>query len=180
MAGTDFKPGSLDLENAISVPEAISIPASLAEIAVCPAEELVDDEICLAIREDEIPETILRAVLGGMAEEENSLRILRQKRGKDGKDTSYISLKRGTLLKYMSETLLQRQALMGTTGELDFKGPKFKKIFDMFFTIISDTIDEVKIPTEFKEIFFHTLSKNLNGWEEKAEKAIKFMTPKLT
>jgi hypothetical protein len=179
MPNSDFKEGNLDLESAIQAPETVSVPANLADVAVCPAEELIDDEICLAIKEDEIPETILKAVLGGLAEEENSLRTLRVKRGKDGKDTSYISLKRGTLLKYMSETLLQRQALMGSTGEFDLRGPKFREIFKMFLTIISDTIDEVKIPAEYREMFFHMLQKNLEGWEERADRVIKAMTPKI-
>jgi hypothetical protein len=179
MANSDFKEGNLDLESAIQAPEAISVPASLADVSVCPAEELIDDEICLAIKEDEVPDTLLKAILGGLAEEENSLRTLRQKRGKDGKDTSFISLKRGTLLKYMSETVLQKQALSGATGEFDLRGPKFREIFKMFLTIISDTIDEVKIPAEYREMFFHSLQKNLEGWEERADRVIKAMTPKI-
>jgi hypothetical protein len=179
MGNSDFKEGNLDLESAIQAPEAISVPASLADVSVCPAEELIDDEICLAIKEDEVPDTLLKAILGGLAEEENSLRTLRQKRGKDGKDTSFISLKRGTLLKYMSETVLQKQALSGATGEFDLRGPKFREIFKMFLTIISDTIDEVKIPAEYREMFFHSLQKNLEGWEERADRVIKAMTPKI-
>ena len=172
-------PEGLDLESAIKGPETISVPASLADVAVCPAQELIDDEICLAIKEDEVPETILKAVLGGLAEEENSLRLLREKRWKEGKDTGNTSLKRGTLLKYMSETLLQRQALMGNNGEFDLRGPKFREVFKMFLTIISDTFDGAKIPVEYKEIFFHALQKNLEGWEERAERVIKAMTPKI-
>ena len=75
----------------------------------------------------------------------------------------FISLKRGTLLKYMSETLLQRQALMGSVGEIDLRGPKFREIFKMLLGIVSETFDEIKAPPEYKELFFHALSKNLDG-----------------
>lgn len=141
-------------------------------------EELVDDEICLAIKEDEVPETVLKSVLYGIAEEQASLKSLRKKRDKEGRDTSFISLKRGQLLKYMAETELQRRALTGSTGELDLRGPKFREIFKMFLNLISDTFDEVKIPPEYREMFFHALSRNLEGWEERAEKVIKNMVPK--
>lgn len=177
----------LALENAIKPPasETISVPANLADMAVTSAEEsitaaeeLMDDDICIAIKEDEVPDTVLKVVLQGLAEEQASLRCLRKKKGKEDKDTSFISLKRGTLLKYMSETLLQRQALTGGSGELDLRGPKFREIFKMFLEIISDTFDEVKIPAEYREMFFHALSRNLEGWEERAEKKIKAMVPK--
>lgn len=176
--GTD----NLDLKNAIKSPaDNIAIPSSLIEVNVSQpeAEELLEDDVCIAIKEDEVPDAILKEVLLGLAEEQSSLRKLREDRSKEDKDTSFISLKRGTLLKYMSETLLQRQALMGSVGELDLRGPKFREIFKMLLNIIAETFDEIKVPPEYKEMFFHALSRNLDGWEERAEKIIKAMTPKI-
>jgi hypothetical protein len=43
---------------------------------------------------------------------------------------------------------------------------------------IADTFDEVKIPNEFKEMFFHQLSKNMDGWEDRAMRAIRAMDMK--
>jgi hypothetical protein len=89
-------------------------------------------------------------------------------------------MKRATVLKYVTDALLQKQALSGEMmGDIDLKGPKFNKIFEMFLNIIYDTINEVKIPVEYREIFFHALEKNLQGWEERAEKVVKSMTPKI-
>lgn len=171
---------NMDLESVIETPQdPDSISASLVEVTVTQPEELADDEICLAIKEDEVPEAVLKAVILGLAEEQNSLKILRQKKQNEGKDSSFVSLKRGTLLKYMSETLLQRQALTGFTGEMDLRGPRFREIFKMLLNIVSETFDEIKAPVEYKEMFFHALSKNLEGWEERAEKLIKAMTPKV-
>lgn len=171
---------NMETKNAIKPPEDdVDIPPSLVEVSVTPPEELLDDDVCIAIREDEVPDAVLKAVLLGLAEEQSSLRKLRETRSKDDKDTSFISLKRGTLLKYMSETLLQRQVLMGTVGEIDLRGPKFREIFKMLLNTISETFDEIKIPPEYREMFFHALSKNLEGWEERAEKIIKAMTPKV-
>ena len=42
----------------------------------------------------------------------------------------------------------------------------------MFFQTINDTFDEVRIPSEFKEMFFQRLTKNLEGWEDRAEKIV--------
>ena len=173
-AGAD----NLDTNNAIKPPEDDTVP-TLVEVSVSPPEELHDDDVCIAIRDDDTPDMVLKAVLLGLAEEQSSLRLLREKRSKEDKDTSFISLKRGTILKYMSETLLQRQALMGTVGEIDLRGPKFREVFKMLLSIISETFDEIKAPHEYKEMFFHALSKNLDGWEERAERIIKAMTPKM-
>jgi hypothetical protein len=78
----------------------------------------------------------------------------------------------------MSETLIQKQALSGNMGNFDLRSPKFREVFKMFLTLISDTFDEVKIPSEYREMFFHALSRNLEGWEERADKIVKAMIPK--
>lgn len=164
------------MDSVVREPEPLaSLPANLPDMTVLSPEEQADDQICIAIKDDEVPDTVLKAIVYGFAEEQASLKNLRVKKGKDGKDTSYISLKRGMLLKYMSETLIQKQALMGVTGDLDLRSPKFREVFKMFLETISDTFDEVKIPSEFKEMFFHALTKNLEGWENRAEKAIRVM-----
>ena len=173
MATTQISQLNLDILEAVKGPDMISVPTTLEEISVTPAEELSNDEICIAIRDDDSPDTVLKSVLMGLAEEQNSLKDLRVKKGRDGKDTSFISLKRGTLLKYMSETLIQKQALVGTSSDLDLRGPKFREVFKLFLQIISNTFDEIKIPAEYREMFFHAFKKNLEGWELKAEKLAK-------
>jgi len=170
----------VDPSDIVKGPEPLaSLPADFAGVSIATPQEIAEDQICLAVKDDEVPDTVLKAVVWGFAEEQASLKTLRDKRGREGKDTSHISLKRGMLLKYMSETLIQKQALLGVTGEFDLRGPKFREIFKMFLEIISQTFDEVKIPTEFKEMFFHALSKNLEGWEERAEKIVRHLTPKV-
>jgi hypothetical protein len=140
---------------------------------VVPPQEVNDDIITVTIKDDELPDAVLKAVLMGLAEEQNAIRNYRITKEKEKKDVTRLSLSRGQLLKYMSETIIQRQALIGGSGELDLKGPKFREIIKMFLGVIADTFDEVKIPTEFKDMFFHALGKNLEGWESKAEKIMK-------
>lgn len=166
-----------DASDIVKPPLEVEIPQSLIEMPLNQVEEVRDDEICQALKEENVPDQILKAVLMGFAEEQSSLKNLRQKKAKENKDTSFISLKRGTLLKYMSEALLQRQALSGSFsgGDLDLRGPKFREVFKMLLGIINDTFDSVKIPSEYKEMFFHALKTNLDGWEERAEKIIKTM-----
>jgi hypothetical protein len=140
---------------------------------VVPPQEVNDDIITITIRDDELPDAVLKAVLMGLAEEQQAIRNARIKKEKENKDVTRLSLSRGTLLKYMSETLIQRQALIGGSGDLDLKGPKFREIIKMFLGVIADTFEEVKIPMEYKDLFFHALGKNLEGWENRAEKILK-------
>lgn len=157
-----------------------ALPAIMDDAIQVSTEPVDDDLVVLSVKDEEPPDSVLKAVLWGLAEEQSSLRSLRQKKKTDGKDYSNISMRRGMLLKYMSETLLQKQALQGPSGDLDLKGPKFREIFKMFLESISDSFDQAKIPIEYKEIFFQTLSKNLEGWEDRAEKVVKALeAPKL-
>lgn len=172
---------NLSLDDVVRGPEPLSSlqSADLSDMAVLPPEETSEDQVCLAVKEDDIPDNVLKAVIFGFAEEQASLRSQRIMKGREGKDTSGYSMKRGMLLKYMSETLIQKQALTGITGDLDFRSPKFREVFKMFLETISDTFDQVKIPTEFKEMFFHSLGKNLEGWESRAEKVVKQIVPRV-
>jgi hypothetical protein len=140
---------------------------------VVPPQGVNDDIITITIKDDELPDAVLKAVLIGLAEEQQAIKDVRIQKSNEKKDITRLSLSRGTLLKYMSETIIQRQALIGGSGELDLKGPKFREIIKMFLGVIADTFDEVKIPTEYKDLFFHALAHNLEGWESKAEKILK-------
>lgn len=148
-------------------------PVTMEDAVVVPAQEVEEDMILISIKDDDVPDNVLKAVLYGLAEEQSSLKTLRQKKQNDGKDTSHISIKRGTLLKYMSETLIQRQALVGSSTDFDVRGPKFREIMKMFFEMINDAFDMVSIPTEYRDLFFQAFSEKLEGWEDKAEKIMK-------
>jgi hypothetical protein len=169
---------SLDqVEQSLSVQEPISAPVPVdptsADAIMVPPDPANDDIITISIRDDELPDAVLKAVLLGLADEQQALRNLRVKKEKENKDISHLSLKRGTLLKYMSETLIQRQALVGGTGEIDLKSPKFREVIKMFLQIIADTFDDVKIPSEYRDMFFNALSHKMEGWEMKAEKVLR-------
>jgi hypothetical protein len=151
------------------------------DTVIIPPQESTEDIITLSIRDDELPDAVLKAVMIGLAEEQQAIKLLREKKERDvaaggeskGKDTSHLSIKRGTLLKYMSETVLQRQALIGGSGELDLKSPKFREILKLLLTTVSETFDMAKIPPEYKNLFFAALGPNLEIWEQKANKIIK-------
>ena len=162
---------SLDVEQ--KPEENFPVPTSVIQESFIAPEEVAEDFILRTVEEDDSPDNVLRAVMGGLAEEQAALRILRKNKQTAGKDVSGISMKRGTLLKYMSDTIIQRKAISGTSDDLNLKGLKFREVFKLFLSVISKTFDEVKIPPEFKELFFQKLSYNLEGWEEKAEKVVK-------
>jgi len=174
---TELTVSDLDLNNIIEQPrEAHALDnVNYDDTVVVSPQEINDDIITITIKDDELPDAVLKAVLLGLSEEQQALKDLRVQKSKEKKDVSRFCVQRSTILKYMSETLIQRQALVGGTGELDLKGPKFREIIKMFLGIIADTFDEVKIPGEFKDMFFHSLSRNLDGWENKAEKILKKM-----
>jgi len=163
-----------EINEADIVNRPITPPQVLEEAVVVPAQEVESDVVVQAVEREDPADSVLRAVLYGLAEEQSSLRELRRKKSQDGKDFSHISIKRGTLLKYMSETLLQKQALAGNAPvDLDLRGQKFREVFRMFLQTIADTFDEVHIPSEFREMFFQKLTTNLEGWEDRAEKIVK-------
>jgi len=174
---TDLTLSDLDLNNVLEQPrEAHQIESvNYEDTVVVPPQEVNDDIITITIRDDELPDAVLKAVLLGLSEEQQALKDLRIKKTRENKDVSKFCVQRGTLLKYMSETLIQRQALVGGAGDLDLKGPKFREIIKMFLGIIAETFDEVKIPSEYKDLFFNALGHNLEGWESKAEKILKKM-----
>ena len=164
------------LDQGLIVNEPSESPANqhISEDAIMvPPEEVNDDIITLTIRDDELPDAVLKAVLMGLSEEQQALKDLREKKAKENKDISHLCIKRGTLLKYMSETLIQRQALVGGSGEIDLKSPKFREIIKMFLGIVAATFDEVKIPSEYRDLYFQALSLKMEGWEQKAEKILK-------
>jgi hypothetical protein len=173
----DLTVSEQDLSSVIQqpVPESHLDTIDYENTVVVPPQEVNDDIITITIKDDELPDAVLKAVLMGLAEEQNAIRNVRiqNDREKGKKDVTRLALSRGQLLKYMSETIIQRQALTGGSGDLDLKGPKFREIIKMFLGVIADTFDEVKIPMEFKDMFFHALGKNLEGWESKAEKIMK-------
>jgi len=175
MPETNLTVSEIDPVDVVEQPKAAPTLQTIdyQDAVVVPPQDLNDDVITVTIKDDELPDAVLKAVMMGLAEEQWSLRALRAKKEKEGKDFSHLAIKRGTLLKYMSETVIQRQALVGGSGEIDLKGPKFREVIKMFLNIISDTFDEIKIPSEYKDLFFHSLSKNLEGWEIKAEKILK-------
>jgi hypothetical protein len=144
-----------------------------AEAIMVPPDPVNEDLITLSIKDDELPDAVLKAVLLGLADEQHALKKLRVKKESQDKDISNLSYKRGTLLRFMSETLIQRQALVGGAGEIDLKSPKFREVIKMFLQIIADTFDEIKIPPEYRDMFFHSLSYKMEGWELKAEKVLK-------
>jgi hypothetical protein len=76
----------------------------------------------------------------------------------------------------MSETLIQRQALIGGSGEIDVRGPKFREVVRLFLEMISDTMNEVNIAPEYKDVFFSALKQKVDGWESKVEKILKSTT----
>jgi hypothetical protein len=138
-------------------------------------QEPNEDLIALAISNDELPDTILKNVMLGMAEEAHAVKTYRREKSKEKKDVSNIALRISTILKQISETEIQNQALKSGSGDLDLRSPKFREIIKMFLGIIADTFDEVKIPLEYKNMFFGAMQRNLDGWELKAEKMLKKM-----
>ena len=169
---------SLEAPNSLMPQDSLTPSVQSSDAVIMPAEEMVDDRIIMTMKQEESEDIVLTAVIYGLAEEQSSLKTLRESKGKEGKDTSHISLKRGTILKYMSETLLQKRSLSGASEEIDLRSPQFREIFKMFLETVSDSFDEVKIPSEYKDMFFSALARNLEGWEERAEKIAKSTHPR--
>lgn len=168
----------IDLSDIIKVPETIAMPEDLPPLSVIVPQVLGEDKISLAIEENETPANVAKTILGGLAEEQASLKELRVKFSSTGRDNGSVSIKRGTILKMMLDAEIQRQHLLNNTKDFDVRSDKFKEVFSMFIDIIGETFDQVKIPKEYKIMFFDTLKENMEGWEDKAEKILKALSAK--
>jgi hypothetical protein len=157
----------------VVVPEDVILPLVPTGDMAGDVQEIEEDYIYRAVKEAESPDTILQSIMEGFAEEQFALRTYRKVQQNKGKSIIDVSGKRGQILKFMSETVIDRKALSGPTDDLNIRGVKFKEVFKLFLDTIATTIDEVKIPQEYRDMFFQRLSKNLEGWEDKAEKIIK-------
>ena len=85
-----------DIVQSPLAPNSLTPPVVQSDSIITPAEELVDDRIITCVRQEESEDVVLHAVVYGLAEEQACLVKLREKKDKEGKDTSNISLKRGT------------------------------------------------------------------------------------
>lgn len=168
----------MSLDDAIKKPERSGLPERYKDSQVMDsghlsADLVVNNSILNSIENNNSADEILRSIMVGFAEEQYSLKDLRTDPKNKDKDTSHISVKRGTLLKYMSETILHRQNLSITADDLNIRGRKFKEVFKLLLDMIKESFNELNMPQEQVDIFFQTFFQKMEGWEEKADKVIK-------
>ncbi len=110
-----------------------------------------------------------------VAEEIAYLGAVREAQFNENLDTSKISLRRVQSIQSLLEIIAKKQAESTGSGNasFDFSSDTFRRVFKHILGTVSRTFDEVGIPDKFKQIFFVSLSKNLENFEQEANAIVK-------
>lgn len=111
-----------------------------------------------------------------VAEEIAYLGAVRENQYLANLDTSKISLRRVQSIQSLLEIIAKKQDGQGGSGGkavFDFSSDTFRKVFQHILKIISITFDQVSIPDSYKQVFFVSLSKNLENFEQEANAIVK-------
>lgn len=88
-------------------------------------------------------------------------------------DSTKVIKARGQALKLLSDLIISKKELARDTT-VNLKSKKLAAVFDYFFQIIRTTLAQTEgISPEQRELFFSILQKNLENFEEDAERVMK-------
>jgi hypothetical protein len=148
----------------------IQTGGSLQTVIEDPTEH---DSLCISIRNNDPTITVLNNVMAEIADEAAYLKAWRKQNFNLTEDMfSEVSDKRVMALKKIIETLERKEKLLNTknNAKIDFRSDSFIRIFEYFLKSVKSTFKKVNIPDQFNDIFFSQLAKELDGFEDKAER----------
>lgn len=158
----------------------VNDPSNLLDINIkkgSPLQKVIEDPtendiLYNSIKDEEPTITVLNNIMSEIAEELAYLKNWRKENFNYKEDMSEISFKRVRMLKELVSSLTEKEKIKNskTDGKIDFYGDGFKNVFKYFLQIVQDTFKKVNIPTQFNDIFFTQLAKDMDGFEKKAEK----------
>jgi hypothetical protein len=132
----------------------------------------VDDVLLESIKGGDPVATILNHVLEEIAEEVCYLKAQRNNGWDAETDYTDVSAKRIRSLKTLVESLIEKEKLKNSkdTGKIDFHSKNFENVFGYFLGVVKDTFEKIGVPSQYADIFFTQLAKDLDGFEKEAEK----------
>jgi len=158
----------------------VNNPEDVLQVSIKPGSPLQrniedpteNDDLYISLKENASTSTILNNIMVEIAEEAAYLKTWRKENYNLKDDLSEISNKRILILKKLVETVEKREKISNSkaTGRVDFHSDNFQKVFEHFLQTVKSTFEKVNIPTQYEEIFFSQLAKDLDGFEDIAEK----------
>jgi len=136
-------------------------------------EDIVrNDALIKGLLGDENIYDLVNTVLIELAEETASLKFERIKLEERDQSTGTISVRRAQVLKMVMDALVQRRNI-ALNDFINLKSPQWQIIFSHLMLKIRQTFLDLNYNTEQIELFFQSLQKNLEGFEEEAEQRLK-------
>lgn len=131
-----------------------------------------NDDLYISLKNNDSTSTVLNHIMVEIAEEAAYLKTWRRENYNLKDDLSEISNKRILILKKLVETIEKREKINNSkaTGKVDFHSDNFQKVFSHFLQTVKSTFEKVNVPAQYEEIFFSQLAKDLDGFEDTAEK----------
>lgn len=131
-----------------------------------------NDNLVSVIRDNKPTNTVLRAIMGEIAEEAAYIKAWRNDNWNTGEDISEATFKRIRMLKHLVETIVEQEKIKknSVTGKVDFHGEAFQKVLKYFLETIQKIFRKVHIPVQFEDIFFTELAKSFDNFEKIAER----------
>jgi hypothetical protein len=112
----------------------------------------------------------LRTIKAEVAKEAAALRFQRTENEKYGKDTSQLSSRRIDALVRVAHLELEIKRLGAES--IDFRGAEMRKVYEIWIGVIREVAEEV-LPAQQFDLFFNKLLTGLDGWEARAEDALR-------
>jgi hypothetical protein len=131
-----------------------------------------NDDLYRSLKNNDPTTTVLNHVMVEIAEEAAYLKTWRRENYNLKEDLSDISNKRILILKKLVETIEKKEKLnmSKASGRVDFHSENFQKVFGHFLEVVKSTFEKVNIPAQYDQIFFSQLAKDLDGFEDIAER----------
>lgn len=143
-------------------------------------DPLLNNKLLEIVKKKSFDSELEKESLRIVAEEIAYLGSVRETQYNAGLDTSKISLRRIQSIQGLLEIIAKKKSEASGSGdkaEFDFSSDPFRRVFRYILSIVSKTFDEVQIPSNHKQVFFVSLSKNLENFEQEANRIVKGLAP---
>lgn len=151
-------------------------PIEKVEDAKVLKDPLLKNKLLDIIKKKGFNSDLEKEALSIVAEEIAYLGAVRESQYLANLDTSKISLRRVQSIQSLLEIIAKKQGDSSSSGgkaTFDFSSDTFRKVFKHILGTVSRTFDEVGIPDKYKQVFFVSLSKNLENFEQEANAIVK-------
>jgi len=134
------------------------------------AKFIDSDTLVQAARSSSDPGQMLKIIRTEVAKEAAALQFQRIENEKFGKDTAQVSSRRVDALTKIANIEMEIKKL--GTDAIDLRSEKFQKVFALWIEIMREAATDTLTPEQI-DLFFNRFSTKIEGWEERANDALR-------